>query len=88
MHRRGRWLKSPKVWRAITRIPFDFSLAVASTQLWGAAMDLVSVIIPTHDRPTMLREAVDSVLAQTHSHIEIIIVLKGATPLVLQVLER
>jgi glycosyltransferase involved in cell wall biosynthesis len=28
----------------------------------------------------MLREAVDSVLAQTHSNLEVIIVLKGATP--------
>ncbi len=42
-------------------------------------MALVSVIIPTHDRPQMLREAVDSVLAQTFQDFEIIIVLNGAS---------
>ena len=35
---------------------------------------LVSVIIPTHKRPQMLVRAVESVLAQTYSNLEIIIV--------------
>lgn len=43
-------------------------------------MTLVSVIIPTVDRPAFLREAVASALAQTHREIELIIVLNGATP--------
>jgi glycosyltransferase involved in cell wall biosynthesis len=39
----------------------------------------VSIIIPTHDRPQMLREAVESALAQTFRDFEIIIVLNGAS---------
>ena len=42
-------------------------------------MPLVSVIIPTHNRPQMLAEAVDSALAQTFRDVEIIIVLNGAS---------
>lgn len=41
--------------------------------------DLVSVIIPVHNRPALLREAVASVLAQTYRPIEIIIVDDGST---------
>jgi glycosyltransferase involved in cell wall biosynthesis len=40
---------------------------------------LVSTIIPVHNRPTLLREAVASVLGQTHRPIEIIIVDDGST---------
>jgi len=40
---------------------------------------LVSTIIPVHNRPTLLREAVASVLAQTYRPIEIIIVDDGST---------
>lgn len=40
---------------------------------------LVSVIIPTHNRPDMLVRAVDSVLAQTHKATEIIIVDDAST---------
>ena len=36
--------------------------------------NLVSTIIPVYNRPRMLREAVQSVLDQTHRPIEIIIV--------------
>jgi GT2 family glycosyltransferase/Flp pilus assembly protein TadD len=35
---------------------------------------LVSVIIPTYNRPRQLRQAVDSVLNQTYRHVEIIVV--------------
>lgn len=40
---------------------------------------LVSTIIPVHNRPEMLREAVESVLAQTYRPIEIVIVDDGST---------
>ena len=40
---------------------------------------LVSTVIPVYNRATMLREAVDSVLAQTWRPIEIIIVDDGST---------
>jgi glycosyltransferase involved in cell wall biosynthesis len=35
---------------------------------------LVSVVLPTHDRPALLREAVESVAAQTYPNIELIVV--------------
>jgi glycosyltransferase involved in cell wall biosynthesis len=41
--------------------------------------DLISIIIPAKDRPALLREAVESVVAQTYMPVEIIIVLTGAT---------
>jgi glycosyltransferase involved in cell wall biosynthesis len=37
----------------------------------------VSVIIPTHDRAVLVRRAVDSVLCQTYSSIEVIVVIDG-----------
>jgi hypothetical protein len=40
---------------------------------------LVSTIIPVHNRPSLLREAVASVLAQTYRPVEIIIVDDGST---------
>ncbi len=41
--------------------------------------NLVSTIIPVHNRPSLLQEAVASVLAQTHRPIEIIISDDGST---------
>src|SRR5262249_59873860 len=40
---------------------------------------LVSTIIPVHNRPLLLQEAVASVLAQTYRPIEIVIVDDGST---------
>ena len=42
-------------------------------------MPRVSIIVPTHDRPQMLKEAVESALAQTFQDFEIVIVLNGAS---------
>jgi glycosyltransferase involved in cell wall biosynthesis len=42
-------------------------------------MPLVSIIVPTHDRAQMLKEAVDSALAQTFQDFELIVVLNGAS---------
>ena len=36
--------------------------------------DLVSVIIPTYKRPTTLDRAINSILGQTYSNVEIIVV--------------
>src|SRR5438445_3074542 len=41
---------------------------------------LVSVVIPTLNRPKLLLRAIDSVLRQTHQEIEIIVVVDGPEP--------
>ena len=41
--------------------------------------DLVSVIIPTYNRPNYLREAVESVFAQTYPFIEILVIDDGSS---------
>lgn len=41
---------------------------------------VVSVVIPTHNRPTEVRRAVASVLAQTMSDLEVIVVDDGSVP--------
>src|SRR5262245_246858 len=48
-------------------------------------MPHVSIIVPTQDRPQMLKEAVDSALGQTWQDVEIIIVLNGASPAAIEV---
>lgn len=50
--------------------------------------DLVSVIIPVHNRPDMLVEAVNSVLEQSYRPIEIIIVDDGSTDTTVQVCDE
>lgn len=52
---------------------------------------LVSTIVPVHNRPDMLRQAVASVLVQTYPHFEVIIVddeSTDATPEVIRELQR
>jgi len=50
--------------------------------------NLVSTIIPVFNRPALVQEAVDSVLAQTHQIIEIIIIDDGSTDDTPVVLDR
>jgi glycosyltransferase involved in cell wall biosynthesis len=45
----------------------------------AASTELVSAIIPAFNRPGMLKEAIESALAQTHPEIEVLVVLNGAT---------
>jgi GT2 family glycosyltransferase len=40
----------------------------------------VSVVLPTHDRPTLLAEAMQSVLSQSHANWELIVVDDASTP--------
>jgi glycosyltransferase involved in cell wall biosynthesis len=49
---------------------------------------LVSVIIPTFDRPVLVRQAIASALAQTHREIEVIVVLNGAAAEVAEQVRR
>lgn len=51
-------------------------------------MTLVSVVIPTFDRPGLVAQAVASALAQTHREIEVIVVLNGATAEVAEQVKR
>lgn len=41
------------------------------------AHPLVSVIIPTHNRPDFLKKTIDSALSQTYSNLEIIVISNG-----------
>ena len=50
-------------------------------------MSLISVIIPTYNRATILPRAIDSVLAQKGVHLELIIVDDGSTDGTLKMLE-
>src|SRR4029079_3219708 len=56
-----------------------FSAATPRPDSKLAAVALVSRIMPVYIRAAMLREAVASVLAQTHRPIEIIVVDDGST---------
>jgi hypothetical protein len=42
----------------------------------GELRMLVSVVVPTLDRPKLLLRAIDSVLRQTHQEIEVIVVVE------------
>ena len=46
----------------------------------GVMLPRVSVVIPSHKRPALAQRAVASVLAQTFSDLEVIVVIDGADP--------
>jgi glycosyltransferase involved in cell wall biosynthesis/molybdenum cofactor biosynthesis enzyme MoaA/tetratricopeptide (TPR) repeat protein len=52
-------------------------LAQGERSTLPAPPPLVSVVIPTYDRPDRLRRAVESVLMQTHENVEVIVVNDG-----------
>ena len=58
---------------------------VVSTQMKSP---LVSVIVPAYNRADCVENAVSSILAQTYSNLEIIVVDDGSTDGTLQILER
>ncbi len=49
-----------------------------------SAATLVSVVIPTRNRPLLVGNAVRSVLSQTHTNIEIVVVVDGPDPITVE----
>ena len=45
------------------------------------SLPLISVIIPTHNRPDFLKKTIQSILNQTYSHLEIIVISNGLSKL-------
>ena len=64
----------------------DFSSVMEPTDIRSGesepscARELVSVIIPTRNRPDQLSRAIESVLDQSHKDLEIIVIDDGSTP--------
>ena len=56
-------------------------IQVASTEEPPSnAGDLVSIVIPTHGRPDMVRQSVESALKQSHGNVEVIVIDDAGTP--------
>ena len=51
-------------------------------------MALVSVVIPTRNRPRDLVRAIHSVLAQSFSDLEVVVVVDGPDPMTIQALSE
>lgn len=60
--------------RALRRPGGTAGLRASSRGPSAGAMPLVSVILPTRDRPALLPRAIESVLRQTHAELEVVIV--------------
>ncbi|MDP1680916.1 MAG: glycosyltransferase, partial [Burkholderiales bacterium] len=59
-------------------VPAEQGSHADATQLHPlGAMPLVSIIVPTHDRPDFLKDALNSILAQDYPHWEAIVVNDG-----------
>lgn len=54
--------------------------ATTRAALLPASPTLVSVVVPTRNRPALLREAVGSVLTQSHAALEVVVVDDGDDP--------
>lgn len=63
-------------------------LAAINPAFCGLTAKLVSVVLPVFNQADLLAESIDSVLAQTYQHFELIIVNDGSTDNIERVLER
>lgn len=70
---------SAQSYNALMELAGDSDRMPAEAPAMDSDQTLVSVIIPTHNRQDMLIRAVDSVLAQTHQKLEIVIVDDAST---------
>ncbi|MFC3958112.1 glycosyltransferase family 2 protein [Halovivax cerinus] len=69
------------------RSPTEVATRYATTDR-STDRELVSVVIPTHDRPARLRRAIRSVAAQTYGPIELIVVDDASSPPVSDDIDR
>jgi GT2 family glycosyltransferase len=64
-------------------MPYPPELTSSPERLWrrgAAATPQVTVVLPTHNRPQLLKDAMASLVAQTHRSWEAIVVDDGSTP--------
>lgn len=81
--------REPRRWPRPTPAPVRPVTAEGGAPSGAGGMQpgLVSVIIPIYDRTFELREAIESVLAQTYRSFEILLVTDGSPPATIEVVE-